>query len=341
MAYTNQTTTDMADFISKLDIFIDAVANWDTTLDAVKGEWAARKTPSGIDIAMATQYLPSTPNFLGIYQWHGAVYNAGVDPWAQNDDSGNGEETQTITLNGRQAQISDAPIQFWAFEDNHYLHVVVQRTAIEFVHFGCGILDKFGDGLWTGGEYVYGHWQDVNTGASQALDVDSTMLLDGLSDDSATFNNQEERVATLHVEGLDDQPASGMYAVCMGDQNSARLGNDRQSSPIARIHVLGGFRAGPIAYPFTQFRATLGKANVPMYPIVCHHWDRTTGDVYPLGQMKDVRGVNNRDFAAGQEITEDSDIWIVFPSARKATIDSQTGAGYSQYQGIAYKKVTS
>ena len=79
-----------------------------------------------------------------------------------------------------------------------------------------------------------------------------------------------------------------------------------------------------------------------MYPIVTTYLNQTaTPDTFigPLGQMKDVRGLNIRDFADEEEIVVGSDTWVVFPTYRRAPTDT-TAQGYTGYQGIAYKKVT-
>ena len=347
MSYTNQSTTTLADLISKLNTFLSGTPGWTTHHNPGSGEFAARKTPGSNDIGFASQWVTATPDYLAIYQFHGAAYDSGSDPWDQEDDSGNGLAATTgIDDNERSARITDTPAQFWCFEDDDYFHVVVETAAGSYVHFGAGLLDKFND--WTGGEYAYGHWQNTVSTTTQSLRLGNTVLLDGLCADSSSpeYNNQEERCATVRIEGMDDQGGSSKYGVCLGNQSSSNLGTDRQGpaggskTNEARIHILGGYRAGPVAHPFGQFPGTRLKGNCPMYPIVQHYWDRVTGDIYPLGQMPDVRGVQIKDFSAGQEIVEGSDTWVVFPSAKKAASESSIVAGTSAYQGIAYKKVT-
>jgi hypothetical protein len=95
-------------------------------------------------------------------------------------------------------------------------------------------------------------------------------------------------------------------------------------------------------YPFAEgLRGTKTKGNCPMHPIVQCYNERVDQNIYgPMSQMKDVRGVNIRDFDAGEELTLGADVWVMFPSARKALSDAQSGVAYSLYQGIAYKKVT-
>lgn len=345
MSYTNQTTSSLADFISKLNTFLSGTPGWTTTHIPASGVFAARKTGAGFDIGFASQWDTTSPSNLGIYQWTGGAYNSGVNPWEQTNDSGNGAASTTnATLDdARFANITNTPAQFWCFEDDNYFHCVVQLAdAVNYVHFGAGLLDKFND--WTGGEYVYGHRKDTAFSGAQVLTIgNTTIALDGLlvNTSPGLTTGAELYAATIHAEGLAGQGGSEKWCVSMGGQSSANLGNDRQGSPQPRRHWLGGMRGGPWALNFGQFRGTLGRGLCPMYPVMSLYWRRSPDEVYgPMGQMKDVRGVNVRDFSAGDEVTVGSDVWTVFPTCRKSTSDSTVNAGESGYQGIAYKKVT-
>lgn len=344
MSYTNQTTSSLADLISKLNTFLSGTPGWTTNHIPASGVFAARKTGAGFDIGFASQWDTATPANLGIYQWYNAAYNTGASPWAQTNDSGNGAASTSNTNLGsnRHAAISNAPVQFWCFEDDNYFHCVVQASATLFVHFGAGQLDKFND--WTGGEYVYGHRRDTNFSGSLSLPIgNSTYLLDGLlmNTSPGLTTLAETYAATIHAEGLAGQGVNEKWCVSMGNQASANLGNDRQGSPQPRRHWMGGYRGGVHTKNLGLFRGTLGRGLCPMYPIISYYWRRSPDEVYgPMGQMKDVRGVNIRDFAAGDEITVGSDVWVVFPAGVKSTSDTMSGTGFSGYQGIAYKKVT-
>ena len=345
MSYTNQTTTTLADFISKLNTFLSGTPAWTTTHTPGSGEFAARKTGAGFDIGFATKWDTGTPSNLGIYQWYNAAYNTGANPWAQTNDSGNGAASavNATLAAARHAPITNTPIQFWCFEDDNYFHCVVQSTTTNFVHFGAGYLDKFND--WTGGEYVYGFRKDVSFSAAISMNVGSaTYLLDGLTKDEATasYNDAELFCATMHTEGLASQGASEKWCVVMGNQLAANLGNDRQASPQPRRHMLGGYRGGVLLKNLNvAFRGTLGRGLCPMAPITPFYWRRSPDEVYgPMGQMKDTRMLNIANFAAGDEITIGADTWTVFPAAAKSVADQMTGTGFTGYAGIAYKKIT-
>ena len=229
--------------------------------------------------------------------------------------------------------------QYWAFEEDHYFHVVVESSSGQFRHFGAGQLSKFGD--WTGGTYVYGQ-RIAGTSTSQVgLQLVDTSLLDGIAMDgiNPTTNDMELYVATLHCEGLPGQVASGKYAVHMGNQASGNLGNDRQSTPIARSHFVGGHRGGPWARVLSRFEGSDLSGHLPMYPIGSMYWRRGNSDAYgPMGVMKDVRGVSIRDYVGGQELTIGGDTWVIFPVRTKWS-GSGAHTSTTDYQGIAYKKI--
>jgi len=339
MSFTNQNVSSMVDLITKLDTFLAGTPGWTTHNTAfASGEWAARKTPSGIDIGFASQWDTAAPSALGIYHFHGGAYNSGNSPWDQNDDSGNGaaSTTDATILGARFAGITDTPVQFWCFEDDHYFHVVVEWTfsgSLVYSHFGAGYLDKFND--WDGGEYVYGGRANLGTASDAAVLQFSYNLLDGL----AFGGTMQLHAATIHMENMADQVAGGKYAVQLGNHSSGSLGNDRQTVPKARIHAAGGFRAGPGDMNWGQFAGTLAAGLLPAYPILTFHWNRTNGHVYgPLGVVKDVGGINIKNYVAGQELTISSDTWIVFPSFKKWISGSKSGT--TLHQGMMYKKIT-
>lgn len=344
MAFLDTTTSSLSDLLDKLNTFLGTtVGTWSTFRDAPNGEFAARKTGSGFDIGFACQHDTASPNSLGIYHFHGAAINTGNAMWAQNDDSGNGaaSTSEASLALSRRVVIGNTPLRMWVFEDDHYFHAVVQTSTVTYRHFGAGLLTKYND--YTGGEYVYGHRQDnLFSGNNSFIVGNNTYLLSGqLRDTTPGILNAEDYAATIHVEGLDNQPGSGKYAVCMGTQGSTNLGQDRQGTPQDRIHFLGGFGGGPFERALSQYRGTKQRALNPMRPILPFYWNRTTDNIYgPMGEMPDVRGVNIKNFTAGEEVVIGSDTWVLFPISRNDGTDTVSGTTRTGYQGIAYKKVT-
>lgn len=343
MAFTNQATSSLADFISKLNTFL-AANGWTTHHVPASGEFAARRLNGAIDVGFASQWDTGTPEFLGVYQWHGAAYNAGNSPWAQNDDSGNGfAGTTNASLAGQRfAWITNTPVQFWAFADADYFYVVLQRTTIpDYVHFGAGFIEKFGDQTWIGGEFVFGHRQQFNISTNPAILNGTSVLLDGQAVDAGPPqpNNMEEYAATIRAESLLNQPAGGKWAVVMGNQNAANLGQDRQTVPVDRIHFAGGFRAGLGTQQWGPFYGNPQQGLLPGYPILTCHWDRVSDAVFgPMGRMPDVRGMSIKDYSPGDTITVAGDDWLIFPTAVKWP-GSGSLLNTSANQGIIYKVV--
>lgn len=338
--YINETTSTLADLISKLDTFLTGTAGWTSdVLNLGAGKWGVSRTGSGYDVHFAMQWDTGTPQHVGVYQYLGA-YNGGLAVYAQADDSGNGAQSTTnaTLLTSRHVTIGNAPVQYWCFADDVYFHVVVEVASGFFVHFGAGQLAKFGD--WTGGEYVYGHRNASIVSGSVDIQVVNSALLDGLSlnGSNPSTSDMEIYVATIHVEGLVNQVSGGKYAVHMGAQGSGNLGSDRQGSPKARTHFVGSFRAGPHARQLSRFDGSDLSGHVPFYPMVTMHWERSTGNFYgPMGYMKDVRGASIRYYSAGDEIVVGDDTWVIFPTRSRWISGSY--AGTSEYQGIVYRKI--
>lgn len=340
--FDNQTTSSMADLVSKLNTFLTTGGGGNPGWTADRhvpgsGEWAISKDDgAGHSVEVAFQWDTATPSSLGVYQYHSGTgagsYNTGAAPYAQANDSGNGAaSTSEATLStARHVPVTNAPLQYWAFAGDTYAHIVVQTSATQYVHFGFGVLSKFND--WTGGEYCYG-WRQ-GTASQVAMASGSTMLLDGIANGISPA--MQLYCATIHAEGLSNGPTSSLYGVHLGNQGSADLGNDRQGTPRGRTHFSAGFRGGSHAVGFGQFSGTIIAGHVHTYPIVTYHWDRTSDDIFPMGAMKDVRGILMRNFVAQDTVSISGDTWWIFPSSNRWSSGSFNGT--TGYQGIMYKQ---
>ena len=359
MAYTNDTVTSMSNLINKLDTWMGS-NGWTaehldlTTTAGTGGEWAMRRTGSGYDIRFAASWdAANTPNGLALYQYADQNYVIADRPWGQDHDSGNGAAStlDASIIADRHVLIGDSPVQYWAFEDDHYTHIVVETATGIYAHFGFGQLDKLG-GDWTGGEYVYGQRNSNTVGSTQAPRDDRSHLLDGLfndtSDAGGLTNGSELYAATIHCEGMPNQAAGGYYAVCMGGKESSpqtdfgqdRQSNDGVSSDTDRELMTWGYRSGPFANGFYRMDGTDLSGHRAFWPICVTYVDTTTGDIHgtPLGQMKGVGGLSIKNYDPGEVITIGGDEWVVFPAHRKYS-GSGAETGTSGYLGIAYKRV--
>ncbi len=345
MGFSNQLVSSFADAISKLNTFL-AAEGFTTHHDAGNGEFAARITTGSQDITFALQWDTGAPNAGGIYQFLGA-YNSGAAPYAQTDDSGNGaaSTTDATLLGQRNIEIGNTPVEMWIFTDAavNYFNCVIAKTAVDAVQFGSGSVLKYGDGDWTGGEYVYGHRQQGTVTAGTATLAGSTFLLDGLCVDSGAPQptNMEEYAATIHMEDFPGMVANQKWQVNMGAQPLANLGTDRAA--VHRGVCYGGFRAGMGPLQWGEFKGSLAAGLIPGYPINIWYYDDTSGslgvgDLYgPMGRMRDVRGINIENYVLGDTKVIGSDTWHIFPSSKKATIAPFTAT--SMHQGIMYKEI--
>ncbi len=324
----------MQDLFDDLGTFLTGTPGW--TDRALSTAGAEGYTFAGTDDTIEVQFRwdTTTPEFVGVYQsvTSGA---ASVIPGNEVDDSGQGQITafsNTTADDERNVRLLDGSMPYWFFEDNDYCHVVVEIAAgppRQYAHFGMGVLLKRGD--WTGGAYSYG-WQRSPT-STNPLSTDVSFVLDGFT---RSIGNRPF-VGTLHVSGLNDQPASGLWALVWGDSATAP-GNDRQTVPRGRAFVQGGMRAGLAARSFGRPSSTLLSGLIPAYPIELFYRNHVpvTDEVMYLGQMPDVQGFNIANFVGGQELSVGADTWILFPTWR----NGQTSSNETREQGVMYKQVT-
>lgn len=324
MAFSTGTASTMSALITALDTFMVANGWTQDQLNTAGGQAAWHRTATGVALWVSVRWDTSSPNHLGIYQALG--YTGGNQPGQHPNDSGNGavgSTNATIDDERHVDSLGAGPYTYWFFEQDYYVHIVVESSADVFKHFGWGALEKLGD--WTGGEYAYGHRKTVS-GATSGSD---TLLLDGLFTD--TTSAQESRAATLHVEGLPNQVGSGKW----GNVWAATTGAENDTAGVAKVNIQGGFRGGPTAYQFGRYSAGSSSGGIPMYPIELYYRDVANFRVYYLGRMKDVRGVNIRNFAPRDTVVIGSDTWYLFPAQQKTV--GNTGQGTNN-QGIAYRR---
>lgn len=341
MAYSTGSATDLGDLLTKLDVFM--VANGWTQDDFDDGATSASQGYAQWhknDMHVGVKWVANDPIDMSIHQ---ALGNGGsVFPGAHTDDSGNGYNAafgNNSSLDDERCvnKIGDGPfVSYHFFEQDAspaYVHVVVETQNEVFRHFGWGEMEKFND--WTGGEYAYGCYIEEGTGSSPN-DTGHWLFFDGIQ---ASTNSQTKRNATIHAEGLPHQGASEKWL-----HHSGGLTNDPSSDSdfddtagnTKRI-TFGGFRGGPTAYLMGQFRSDVATGHIPIYPLAIFTYDFSNNFCYFLGNIPDIRGIEVFNFAPGQEVTIGSDVWVVFPTARR-TEDSVENRTY--YQGVCYKKVT-
>lgn len=342
MAHGTGTATDFDDLMSKLFSF--ATANgWSqdyTSTEEADGKYAISKN----DIYASWRRVDPVGSYISLHQAL-AFDGVGTDPGSHTDDSGNGYNGGTINdtnlRGGRFVEIGNGSFPSYHFFENDsgptYLHIVVETSAGIFSHWGFGELEK--KGAWTGGEYCYGHSRGITVDAP--LGGEHSILLDGVFASSSSF---WDRGATIHLEGLPSQPGASKWGQIWRKVSGSVVGTPPlDTAGNAKVHVLGGFRGGPVAEGFGWLESDAVNGNFPAYPIWLFYIEGfPTGatfeiPTYALGCMPDVRGCSIDANSPGDEITIGSDTWVIFPSMSKNLSGT---ANNSANQGIIYKKVT-
>lgn len=325
MSYQNGTATNLSDLVSQLMTFATGTPGWtQDQLSTGTGQAAMHKG----NVYVSFRWATSSPTALGIYQALG--YTGGQQPGNHPNDSGNGavSGTDSTIKTGRCVNdIGNGSFpNYWFFTDTtsqSYIHVVVEISTGIFRHFGFGNLDKIGD--WTGGEYCYGNFW--NSGGNM-LDTTTCCLLDGNHRDTGN----QGRSSTMHVESLTGEGGSSKWMEIGGRLTAAS--NDRAGN--AKVIGFGGYRDSPIPASLGGFPAGTTSGLIPTYPIAVWYYNLSATDMYLMGFMKDVRGVNLRFVTERTEVTIGSDTWTFFPLSQRTTTVTTT---YSQYSGIAYRKL--
>lgn len=341
MAYQTGTSSSATDLLSQLATF--AAANGWTIDDAVgSNKFALHKNDIWISFRLDTS-LTSGSQVVGIH--HALGHTPGGFPGTHPGDSNSGYNFNTSVVGttldneryvdlGRSSDEIDNAYHFFEQDASPaYIHVVIARSDGQHRHFGFGEIDKFG--AWTGGEYCYGH--STSTSGSSMFSDSDVILLDGVYDGSSTQQN-EGGYPTLHIESFADQPAASKWAE-VGAARASATANDNAGNP--RMKVQGGYRAGPIMNGLGNIGLNKASGFINLIPIALWAYfakpDPVADSVYFLGYQPDVRGIVLNGIAPGEELNVGSDTWVCFPSREKST---ESGSTLSQYQGIAYRKVT-
>lgn len=335
MTYETGTALNVEDLLTKLSTFaVTTHGGWTQGyLNTTNGWFELHKG----SLSFSSKWTKTgTPTVISCHQAT-AFVDTSTAPGAHTADSGNGFNTTTTGHTNANLEtercvrdIGNGPYPSYHFfaDDvaNDYIHVVAEAVTGTFRHFGFGILDKFGNN-WTGGEYVYGHYNDNATNATQ-VDPNTQVLLDALGVSSSDIL----RAATLKIGGLANI-GSAVWGVSA--QNvSASLLTDTAGNVRRQIH--GGFRGGFEARGFGNPVGNFSTGYVPLQQISAYYRDPSNPRVYLLGYLPAVAAVNVRNFSPAQEVTVGTDDWLIFPLSIKTTA---AVAGRTANAGIAYKKV--
>jgi hypothetical protein len=256
--------------------------------------------------------------------------------WLATGDSGSGTASNTLTnLDAARSvnQFAGPHSGYWFFENDSnpaYCHVVVEVDAGRFRHFGFGEIEKIG--VWTGGEYCYGHWW--NQGSST---IDNPAAgqhdfgMEGYSLQSTLFRG------TMRVDGYAGEPSAATVWALMGSGNTGAAGNDRAGNP--RYQASGGWRVSREFQHLHAFELSLLNAFKPMatVPVELLNFAGAPDQIRRVGYQADIRMMNIANLDPGQIINIAGDNWYFFPWVRKQFLQNNTEESWNG--GIAYKRV--
>ena len=319
MAYETSTATNPDGLLDALRIFATA-QGW--TID----KWESQTNGYWLSLHKGTQYV----NLVSDSTWTEAAGEIKLRG-ATGYDSGLAAENQPGSrTDAYWAQANDlragAYVAYHFFAGDQFIHCVVEVSSGRYVHFGFGVLDK--SGTYDGGEYVYanchylnnttrsgdgtytGHTYPFSTGnkGTQVRFTENDLDITSSIKDWATFSVAPASYATT------------LYAACWlpATADSSFVGNP-QGLNISR-----------------QPNYFNGVSMLIPYTVACGRRDNL---VSILGEPKEMRAVNIKTLAPGQEMVLGADIWMLFPIKQKGEQIAGSTTPFSLWYGIAYKKV--
>ncbi len=322
MSYQTGTATDPEDLLTKLDTFLTGTPGWTSDLFSAANNRAIW-SKAGVS---AKIYVQWDANNIGL----GMIQDL-ASPVDQTPTNQVGYEfTNDPITNNRYCNLVPGPYpSYHFFEDDDYIHVVVEKDSGIYRHFGWGQMLKLGD--WTGGMYAYGHFWDQSTAS---IDIPTHI------NHHAAFNGQNSNNATrgagIHAEGLPDQVGASKYL----RNTTSTSANDDDGEDISNMFP-GGWADGQNVH-FMAIGASQLNGFKPLIPIPVYQWHfgSVPDRARLLGYVPDMRHISLLGLNVAQEITVASDTWTVFPITRKGNNGSSFNQEQSFDYGIAYKKVT-
>ena len=343
MAYETGSATDQTDLMDKLNTF--GAANGYNSDYHSGGNKHLSLSRAADDLYVSFAW--DSVDTIAMYQALNYEGAHDEEPWDQDDDSGNGNDTLPGSIDqGRQvSRIGDGPFtayHFFAYTDPYALHIVLEFSPGLYRHFGFGYLAK--TGTWTGGAWCAGHlWNWAGSTAFGAYPTPNhtahTVLLDNVLTQRRTYYGTYNNDAggTLHIEGMSGQDGASKWGHAIAHTvDDGDIGTDRASN--TRIRIGGGCRGGPALSQFGHFLPNLGNGFIPITPfeVFYNRGDGSADGWYYLGQMANAGHIHLHGIDVGQELTVGATTWIAFPTVRKSNIGGINQE--SENSGIIYWK---
>lgn len=285
--------------------------------------WVVSATMKRLNLSKATANNNGMPCYLSFEANNttGTIVARGCSSLLANTTPASQPDAQSFASH---TNLGAGPyIAYHAFADatGDYAHFVVEITAGTFRHLSFGELSKFG--VYGGGHYISLSYADTSQNYIHLSDSGYHVYpFDGAGNTSATVgwavSANVDTKAWRNVFTPNAAEASVFNATCCGQRHGMHDHLLRYSQP-------------------NTFNLT-----TPLLPIYvfAERQNPSTGDLAPIGFVKDVRSVWMQAYSDGQEITLGSDVWKIFPSIRRTGSASSTDGKQNSYlYGVAYKKI--
>ena len=329
MAYETGTATTPGNLLVKLFDF--AAANGWTIDDDIADDTKASQQGS---IHKNNVYLMFYFDTVRIQMYPARGFtNASTAPGAHPES---GSDRSTGYNHGLYVYFDTGPYDsYHFFEDDNYIHIVVNTDGLVYRHFGFG--ESIKSSNWLGGEYYYGHpWFADGSGYAASPSSDRN---------SGPFNHTVRGYEGMLVYGKQvggaalpgAQEAGSKWGFVDSDANQT-LYLDPDGDSYNRFYNLSSAKGG-ITGRILGTGASTFNGYVPLVPLQYGLYDTipAPANVYFLGTYPDVRACNISALAPEAEHVIGDDTWVVFPMTRKVYVDNTTqwSGGY----GLAYKKI--
>lgn len=307
MAYETGSSTGGEDLIGKINNF--AVANG----------WTSHRNTS-TDVCISHGDLYQNINWSGNINMKAATgFDSGA---AYNVQPGQALETQVaLAMAG-----SFVAYHLFTNATGDYIHIVVEVNPNWFRHLAFGILNK--GSSYTGGEYSAAVHQVSGVAWT------NTDCLALFSQATLSTGSEDYRVGS--IRGVFDGISNPWMAMNNYNHHSSRLCIGTDNNNTTGSGANSAYKEWNNFYrDWRIFSPSVTNALNSFAPI--HFFADRTDDLWsPMGSVFDIRTCTMRSFKPNDEITIDSDTWIVFPGSAKS---NSWSADTSYYIGYAYRKI--
>lgn len=297
VAYQTGAASSPGDFVTKLSTF--AQANGFTAPGAASGV-----------VLSSGSVLVGIAGQVSAVHMRGGITSAPLAAWnAQIGAPTSPAKTAVMDLGGATGPYTAYHFFVGDEDGNPHVHAVLEITAGVFRHLSFGQLVK--SGTYTGGTYVEGMNWNISSSFAGSID---TALHHVIGDANSGHVNAS------HMRVDYDSKSNNWQDITGGSWTADK--------------VKGSVRSEGIYGPLIAAQNMKWNARTPLYKIE-YFAARPSSMWSPLGRIPNMRQLNLRSIAPGDEITIGGDTWKCFPFVQRT--DAVGGSAVnSYYYGYAY-----